>query len=233
MQGAINVIAHHYISLPHVTWLIGVGFPESIKPSVFEEHECRRRVELSRCWGLVASLAFRRPTRYHKILAELVRARSQPTIVITTSIDGLIAEALGEARVIELYGSVRRLRCTRCGETSSMPQPPPASPPSCRSCKGFMVPDIVLPGEPIPRHRLMEALGTATSSDLVMLLALEHDKAPQSLIPVISWRMGSRIVYVSEEPVEPFSSIASITVRKAPGEFLEELLSLIQLEGKA
>ena len=67
-------------------------------------------------WRQVARAA---PNRGHRAVAELER-RAQLTGIITQNVDGL-HQAAGARQVIELHGSLSRVRCLGCGQRTARP----------------------------------------------------------------------------------------------------------------
>lgn len=71
--------------------------------------------------------------------------------VLTQNVDGLHHLA-GSRNVIEIHGNVHRLRCTGCGERTTVPSYAGLTfPPVCTRCGGMVRPEVVLFGEMLPR----------------------------------------------------------------------------------
>ncbi|MEC9094114.1 MAG: NAD-dependent protein deacylase [Planctomycetota bacterium] len=87
--------------------------------------------------------------RGHQIIVEL-EENFKEVWVLTQNIDGFHQDA-GSRNVIEIHGTMRRLRCTQCGRKRPVTEiSPQAIPPACDVCDGVMRPDVVLFDERLP-----------------------------------------------------------------------------------
>jgi NAD-dependent protein deacetylase/lipoamidase len=89
------------------------------------------------------------PNIAHRIIAALEHER--PGVwVLTQNVDGL-HRAAGSKNLIEIHGTVHRLRCVDCGMTRNVPDFTGLQiPPECPRCGGMLRPDVVLFGELLP-----------------------------------------------------------------------------------
>ncbi len=118
---------------PQGLWTTG-----SQKPFTYEDFMSSpetRREWWRRLPDRLDNVESRRPNAGHRALARIERAFVM-LAVVTQNIDGLQQEAGSDpARVIELHGSSRTIRCTQCGEVylaremlevyGDSPEPPP------------------------------------------------------------------------------------------------------------
>ncbi len=98
--------------------------------------------------GFAEVVAHARPNAAHHAIAEFARRHTRGRVmVITQNVDGLHQRA-GSQNVIEIHGSLFRLRCPdeTCGAKVSFDPPniTPDEPPSCPKCQQTMRHDIVL-----------------------------------------------------------------------------------------
>ena len=129
-----------------------------------------RRPDIS--WKYIAEIERNcrgaRPNGAHRLIAALEREKAM-VCVLTQNVDGLHADA-GSRQLIEIHGSVRRLRCNDCMQGRQVPDYAGLQiPPECPRCCGTLRPDIVLFGEPLPAgavERLEHVLETGL--DLVV-----------------------------------------------------------------
>jgi NAD-dependent deacetylase len=122
-----------------------------------------------------------RPNAAHLAIAEL--ERSHPgSLVFTQNVDGLHRTA-GSRNLLEIHGTLHRLRCTECERSRMVPDYAGlALPPACPSCGGLLRPDVVLFGEELPAAgmaRLEQAL--ARGFDLVFSIGTT------SVFPYVAW----------------------------------------------
>jgi NAD-dependent deacetylase len=75
-------------------------------------------------------------------------------VVLTQNVDGLHKDA-GSTNVIEIHGTVRRLRCVRCAHREERADWAGLRiPPVCPSCGRAVRPDVVLFEESLPQKAL-------------------------------------------------------------------------------
>lgn len=90
-----------------------------------------------------------RPNAAHRAIAELQR-RHPGSLVFTQNVDGL-HRAAGSHELLEIHGSLHRLRCTECRRSRQVPDYEGlVLPPACPACGGLLRPDVVLFGEELP-----------------------------------------------------------------------------------
>lgn len=90
-----------------------------------------------------------RPNAAHRLIAALEQEKRM-VCVLTQNVDGLHADA-GSRNLIEMHGTVHRLRCNDCTHARKVVDYNGLQiPPECPRCGGVMRPDVVLFGEPLP-----------------------------------------------------------------------------------
>ncbi len=88
-----------------------------------------------------------KPNAAHRVIAAL--QDRMEVVVLTQNVDGLHLDA-GSREVIEIHGTLRRLRC-RCGaREEEVDYSRRRVPPRCAACERIMRPDVVLFGEMLP-----------------------------------------------------------------------------------
>ncbi len=146
-----------------------------------------------------------RPNAGHIALAELERM-GVLKCVITQNVDGLHQEA-GSKCVIELHGSIRRVRCSSCGYRQSLTEPPQEIPPRCPCCGSLLRPDVVWFGEPLPEDAWRRAVELCEQADAMLVVGTSGVVMPAGYLPYIVKRGGGKVIEVNIEP----SAITSIT----------------------
>ena len=108
------------------------------------------------------------PNAGHYAIARLEALRGDVT-VLTQNVDGFHLAA-GSRDVIEMHGTLRRLRCVDCGRARQVDNYAGLTiPPECPHCGGIIRPDVVLFGEQLPDqavHRFEQVL--AAGPDLIV-----------------------------------------------------------------
>lgn len=109
------------------------------------------------------------PNIAHVVIAALERERR--VCVLTQNVDGLHHQA-GSRNLIEIHGTIHRLRCMECAHGRSVPDyAGMAIPPLCPKCAGVMRPDVVLFGETLDERDLMR-LEAVLSAGLDLVVSI-------------------------------------------------------------
>jgi NAD-dependent SIR2 family protein deacetylase len=137
------------------------------------------------------------PNAGHRALASL-ELNGGVNGVITQNVDGLHLRA-GSQRVVDLHGTMDRVRCLRCGQLYARtdiaarldelnpwlmePESIQLGPdgdveisnisdvdvPACSACGGVLKPDIVFFGEFVPREKFVEASALVQKADALLI----------------------------------------------------------------
>lgn len=179
---------------------------------VWEFYEFRR--------ALVSKAA---PNPAHIALAGL-EARIPQFCLITQNVDGLHALA-GSKNVLELHGSLFRVRCLGCGvfeENRSVPISQKL-PPLCRHCGGLLRPDVVWFGELLPEGILSRAYEEASRCEAMLVVGTSGLVSPAAILPQVAKDAGAFLIEVNLEST-PLSSMADVSMRGAAASLLPKLL---------
>jgi len=134
------------------------------------------------------------PNEGHRAIAELQR-RVPGIVLITQNVDGL-HQAAGSTDVIELHGSIRRARCTRCHTKRYWSHVDAAFPPSC-TCGAMLRPDIVWFGEMLPEEALARAFEAAETCDVFLSVGTSNLVQPAASLPWIAADRHALVVVVN------------------------------------
>lgn len=138
------------------------------------------------------------PNAGHHALAEL--AHQLPLTLVTQNIDGLHQRA-GSPDVLELHGSLWRLRCDPCRyRADDTAAPLPALPPACPRCGGVLRPDIVLFTEPLPAGVLARAQRAAEQCDLLVVVGTSGVVYPAAALPGVARAFGAAVLEINPTP---------------------------------
>jgi len=168
-----------------------------------------------------------KPNPGHYALAEMERLNIL-RCVITQNVDELHRVA-GSKCLIELHGSIRRMRCVSCGYTERIDDLSRLEtlPPKCPRCGSIMRPDVVLFGEPIPMIEWTRALSETYKAKIMLVVGTSGSVYPAALLPHIAKERGSIIIEINPEETE-LSDIADIIIRAKSGEALPKILERIK-----
>jgi NAD-dependent deacetylase len=164
-----------------------------------------------------------RPNAGHHAIARLEALHGGVT-VLTQNVDGFHLAA-GSRDVIEMHGTLRRLRCVDCGRSRQVDNYAGLSiPPECPYCGGLLRPDVVLFGESLPdqaMHRFEQVL--AAGPDLILSVGT-GSAFPYIAGPVI-WAVENGIPTIEINPGHsPLSEKVSIRLRMRAAEALPAML---------
>jgi NAD-dependent deacetylase len=109
------------------------------------------------------------PNAAHRAIAELEhRSVLDELTVVTQNVDELHWRA-GSRNVIELHGSIVRVRCTKGCGSSQRPEGFEDLPPRC-DCGALLRPDVVWFGEALSTELLVRAAEAARRADLLLVV---------------------------------------------------------------
>lgn len=136
-----------------------------------------------------------RPNPGHYALAELER-RVEAFRLFTQNVDGLHQEA-GSRNVVELHGSIRRVRCADCGRQAEQWDESGDRPPRCGACGGMLRPDVVWFGEYLPPGALEAAWAAAEDCDVFLSVGTSNLVEPAASLPWHAHRHGAQVIVVN------------------------------------
>lgn len=133
------------------------------------------------------------PNAAHLALAEIER-RAPAFDLITQNIDGLHQRA-GNQRVIEVHGSLARVKCLEHGHTlDSWPETGRDVPPLCTICQSKLRPDVVWFGELLPEEAWSRALQAASACDIFFSIGTSGTVEPAASLVRLAGQHGAAIV---------------------------------------
>lgn len=160
------------------------------------------------------------PNAGHLAIARMGRLRR--VSVATQNIDGLHQRA-GSGRVLELHGSMARIRCSRCG---AFAQRGAGLPPRC-ACGGVQRPDVVWFGEQLPARVWEEAALEASEADLMVVAGTSLAVSPANTLPARAKSSGALLVEVNPERTA-MSGIMDFALRESASVGLPRLLAALR-----
>lgn len=145
--------------------------------------------------------------------------------IITQNIDGL-HQSGGSKNVVELHGSLHRNYCIECGHRYSMEYVLnyDAMIPRCEKCEGVVRPDVVLYGESLSKDNLEAADKLVAEADLLIIGGTSLKVYPAA--GYVRKFKGNDLVLINKTPTR-YDNRASLIVREAIGEVLDNLMKLI------
>ncbi|CAN5617668.1 NAD-dependent deacylase [soil metagenome] len=170
------------------------------------------------------------PHAGHAALVELEALVPELTVV-TQNIDWL-HHAAGSREVIELHGSIRRLKCLDRGHPFNG-EPPPAAeeeeadPPPCPTCGSPLRPDVVWFGEMLPQDATSRAWELAGHCDAMLVVGTSGTVWPAAELPYVAGRGGATVIEVGPQPSE-ITRAANVYLQGAAGTVLPALAAAVR-----
>jgi len=161
------------------------------------------------------------PNAGHLAIAKL--AQYKDVVVLTQNIDGLHQKA-GSKNVLELHGSIIRIKCTSCSFQSDMKSDFEALPPKC-SCGHILRPDVVWFGEALPQDVWRNAIMHAQSCDVMVIAGTSLVVSPANSLPLYAKQNGATLVEVNPEKTV-MSSEMDLSLRHTSASALPRLVEL-------
>jgi NAD-dependent deacetylase len=158
------------------------------------------------CAELRAAVRAAEPNAAHCALAaaEASLGADRSLTIITQNVDGLHQRA-GSHNVVELHGSLFRIRCSApaCDSEPFADQDPPPEPPQCDRCGALKRPDIVLFNEELPGGAEYLAKRALRDCDLFVAIGTSGTVSPASSFVRSAEFAGARTVLVNLTAMVP------------------------------
>jgi len=159
------------------------------------------------------------PNPAHEALAKLENAQFEFTLV-TQNIDGLHSLA-GSRSVLEVHGSIWRIRCDSCGHVEHNETVPLPEPPFC-DCGSPLRPDVVWFGESLDSQILSAVMEALARTDVMIVAGTSSVVYPAASFAAYAKQAGASIIEVNLEPT-PLTSLADISIQGKAGEILPQI----------
>lgn len=135
--------------------------------------------------------------------------------------------ASARERLLELHGSLFRVRCTGCGRREEHRGTVDASSrdalPRCDGCGALLRPDVVWFGESLDADVLDAARRAAEAADACLVVGTSAVVQPAASLAAVASRAGAAVIEVNPEAT-PMSGRADVTLRAGAAEILPGLL---------
>ena len=164
-----------------------------------------------------------RPNLGHKAVAELEKYAE--VVVLTQNIDGLHQKA-GSSEVLELHGSIIKIKCSVCNFKDEIMVEFSEIPPLCR-CGNILRPDVVWFGESLPQDVWQKAMIFASQCDLMVIVGTSLVVSPANTLPIYAKQNDAILVEVNPEDTE-MSSEMNLVIRNTSAIVLPEFVSMFK-----
>lgn len=169
--------------------------------------------------GLIAGA---QPHLGHLALAQLENWGHRVTVV-TQNVDGLHQRA-GSTHVIEIHGSIWRLRCMDCRyQVMDYSADLGILPPVCPDCVGRLRPGVVWFGESLPPMAWEASVEAVEEADVLLVIGTSGSVYPAAQLAPIGRAAGARVVEINPTPSGDLEAFDAVLAGPC-GELLPQLL---------
>ncbi|MCX9155278.1 NAD-dependent deacylase [Niveibacterium sp. 24ML] len=138
------------------------------------------------------------PNDAHHALRK-IETSAPHALVLTQNVDGL-HHAAGSQNLIEIHGSLRRLRCTGCGFREAVTSLEGRSlPPVCAACGAWMRPEVVLFGERLAQQDL-ERLYAELAEGFDLVFSIGTTSTFPYIVEPVAWAVQAGVPTVEINP---------------------------------
>ena len=163
------------------------------------------------------------PNTGHTAIAQLEKYKE--VVVLTQNIDGLHQRA-GSTNVLELHGSIIRIKCTVCNFKDEITTSFEDLPPRC-SCGSILRPDVVWFGESLPQDVWHRAIIHARSCDVMIIAGTSLVVSPANSLPVYAKQNNSLLIEVNPEETV-MSSEMDISFKATSAKALPDIIRIFE-----
>jgi NAD-dependent deacetylase len=163
------------------------------------------------------------PNLGHKTIAELEKLVK--VIVLTQNIDGLHQKA-GSTEVLELHGSIVKIKCTVCDFKSEILTEFLQIPPLCK-CGNFLRPDVIWFGESLPQEIWQQAVIHASKCDVMIVVGTSLIVSPANTLPIYAKQNNAILIEINPEETI-MSSDMDLSIRSTSVAALPKFISIFK-----
>ena len=165
-----------------------------------------------------------KPNPGHSAITELEKYKE--VTVLTQNIDGLHQRS-GSTKVLELHGSIIRIKCSVCNFKDNIPTSFDELPPKCSSCNNILRPDVVWFGESLPQDVWNQAIFEAESCDVMIIAGTSLVVSPANTLPVYAKQNNALLVEVNPEETI-MSSEMDFSLKMTSAKALPNLITIFE-----
>jgi NAD-dependent deacetylase len=164
-----------------------------------------------------------KPNLGHKAIAEL--EKFSQVVVLTQNIDGLHQMA-GSTKVLELHGSIVKIKCTVCDYKDEILTEFSDIPPLC-TCGNILRPDVVWFGEGLPQDVWEEAIFHANSCDVMIISGTSLVVSPANTLPIYAKQNNAFLIEINPDETVMTTDM-DLSVRSTSASTLPQLVSIFK-----
>ena len=166
-----------------------------------------------------------KPNEGHFAISQMEEFKD--VVILTQNIDGLHQRS-GSTNVLELHGSIIRIKCTVCDFTDNITENFELLPPKCK-CGSMLRPDVVWFGEPLPQNIWQSAIKEASICDVMIIVGTSLVVSPANTLPVYAKQNGAILIEVNPEKTV-MSNDMTLSIQATSVGVLPKMLSIFKNE---
>ena len=164
-----------------------------------------------------------KPNGGHFAIADIEKFRD--VVVLTQNIDNLHQRS-GSTNVLELHGSIIRIKCTVCNFSDNITQSFESLPPKC-TCGNILRPDVVWFGEELPQNIWKNAMKEASTCDIMIIVGTSLAVSPANTLPIYAKQNGATLIEVNPEKTV-MSNNMDLSIQATSATILPKILSILK-----
>ena len=166
-----------------------------------------------------------KPNEGHFAISQMEEFKD--VVILTQNIDGLHQRS-GSTNVLELHGSIIRIKCTVCDFIDNITENFESLPPKCK-CGSMLRPDVVWFGEPLPQNIWQSAIKEASVCDVMVIVGTSLVVSPANTLPVYAKQNGAILIEVNPEKTVMSNDMA-LSIQATSVGVLPKMLSIFKNE---
>ena len=163
------------------------------------------------------------PNQGHKAIADL--EKYVKVVILTQNIDGLHQKA-GSSEVLELHGSIVKIKCAVCDFRDEIITKFSEIPPLCK-CGNILRPDVVWFGESLQEDVWNHAMIQASQCDIMIIVGTSLVVSPANTLPIYAKQNNAYLIEINPEKTE-MSSEMDLTINDTSANVLPKIISLFK-----
>ena len=163
------------------------------------------------------------PNLGHKAITELEKYAED--VILTQNIDGLHQKA-GSTKVLELHGSIVKIKCSVCDFKDEIITEFSEIPPLCK-CGNILRPDVVWFGESLPQDVWQKAVIFSSQCDLMIIAGTSLVVSPANTLPIYAKQNNAILIEINPEKTE-MSSEMDLVIRNTSARALPKFISMFK-----
>ena len=148
-------------------------------------------------------------------------------VVLTQNIDGLHQRS-GSTNVLELHGSIIRIKCTFCNFSDNITKNFESLPPKCE-CGTMLRPVVVWFGEALPQDVWKNAIKEASTCDTMIITGTSLVVSPANSLPIYAKQNNATLIEVNPEKTV-MSNDMDLSIQATSADVLPKIFTILKNE---